>query len=166
MTSAIKKTRLELRGTLEEFTAADLMTANPLSIREDATLAEATRFLTDKGVSGAVVISEAGRPVGVISTSDILIHDREQLGRDELVPLPLDEDASLGDAGAINFAGGPTFVSEIMTPIVFTVRAEDPAYKVVEQMILLNVHRLFVIDDAGVVVGVISALDILRNLRR
>ena len=65
----------------------------------------------------------------VISTSDILIHDREQLGRDELVPLPLDEDASLGDAGAINFAGGPTFVSEIMTPIVFTVRAEDPAIR-------------------------------------
>src|SRR5262249_32019557 len=120
--------------------------------------------LTDKGVSGAMVISEAGRPVGVISTSDILIHDRERLGRNELMPLPLDEDTNLVDAA--NMAVGPTFVREVMTPIVFTVRADDPARKVIDQMISLNVHRLFVVDETEVVIGVISALDVLRTLAR
>jgi predicted transcriptional regulator len=160
--NAVMKHRLELRGSLDDFTAADLMTANPLSIREDATLGEAVRFLTDKGVSGAMVISAAGRPVGVISTSDIVIHDRERLGRSELMPLPLNEGARLGDAGTMRF--GPTLVSEVMTPIVFTVRADDAARKVIEQMIALNVHRLFVVDETDVVIGVISALDILRHL--
>jgi hypothetical protein len=28
-----------------------------------------------------------------------------------------------------------------------------------------KVHRLFVVDDAGTLVGVISALDVLRHLR-
>ena len=37
--------------SLKKMTAADLMTANPLSIRESATVAEGTRFLTDKGFS-------------------------------------------------------------------------------------------------------------------
>src|SRR5262249_32309797 len=59
---------------------------------------------------------------------------------------------------------GPPFVSEVMTPIVFTVRGDDSARKVVEQMVSLNIHRLFVVDEVGVVVGVISALDVLRRL--
>src|SRR5206468_12659328 len=58
-------------------TAADLMVPNPVSLREDATVHEAVALLTDKGFSGAPVIDEAGRPVGVVSRSDILVHDRE-----------------------------------------------------------------------------------------
>jgi predicted transcriptional regulator len=162
--AAVLKNRSNLHGSLDDYTAADLMTANPASIREDATLAEAVRFLTDKGVSGAMVISEAGRPVGVISTSDILIHDRERLGPSELMPLPLEVNASLGEPSKMTF--GPTIVSAVMTPIVFTVRAYDAARKVIEQMIAFNVHRLFVVDETEVVIGVISALDVLRVFAR
>src|SRR5262245_66598141 len=60
-------------------TAADLMTPNPLSIDEGATVREATAFLTDKGFSAAPVIDAAGRPVGVLSRTDILVHDREKV---------------------------------------------------------------------------------------
>jgi len=45
------------------------------------------------------------------------------------------------------------------------VGVETPASSVVEQMCQLNVHRLFVVDGNGVLVGVISALDVLRQLR-
>src|SRR5436305_15239213 len=62
---------------LKPVKAAELMTVNPVSIREDATLREATALLIDKGFSAAPVIDEAGRPVGVLSRSDLLIHDRE-----------------------------------------------------------------------------------------
>jgi CBS domain-containing protein len=58
-------------------TAADLMVPNPVSIRAGATVKEAAAFLTDKGFSAAPVIDEAGRPVGVLSQSDIVVHDRE-----------------------------------------------------------------------------------------
>jgi CBS domain-containing protein len=36
----------------------------------------------------------------------------------------------------------------------------------VEKMLALNVRRLFVVDDAGVLVGVVSAFDVLRGLGR
>jgi CBS-domain-containing membrane protein len=52
-----------------------------------------------------------------------------------------------------------------MTPVVFSVRPETPAAQVVEEIVAMRVHRLFVIDDTGVPVGVISAFDILRRLR-
>src|SRR2546423_1313011 len=60
-------------------TAADLMVANPISLRADANVREALVLLTDKGFSAAPVIDEAGRPVGVLSRGDLLVHDREKV---------------------------------------------------------------------------------------
>jgi CBS domain-containing protein len=158
------------RATLDARTAADLMTPNPASLRDKATVGEAIRFLTDKGFSAAAVIDEAGRPIGVLSRSDILVHDREKV---EYVPRTADfyereewsnvpdeewrEELTVQDVDR-------TQVQDIMTPIVFSVRPETPAAKVIEEMLAMKVHRLFVVDDTGVLVGVISALDVLRHL--
>src|SRR5260370_276046 len=67
-------------------TAADLMTANPVSIRERATVRDAVKLLIDRRVSAAPVIDEAGRPVGVLSQTDILVHDRERV--EHVAPAP------------------------------------------------------------------------------
>jgi CBS domain-containing protein len=58
------------------------MTPNPVSIREGATVREAVELLTGRGISGGPVIDEAGRPVGVLSRADILVHDREAVDCD------------------------------------------------------------------------------------
>ncbi|HXG10440.1 MAG TPA: CBS domain-containing protein [Gemmataceae bacterium] len=156
------------RLTLWADTAADLMTPNPISIREDATVREAIALLTDRGFSAAPVIDEAGRPVGVLSQSDILVHDRER----SLTAVPEYYDRSELSRGMEGLAQGPgagdidvTRVRDIMTPVVFSVPPERPAAKVVEEMLALKVHRLFVVDRDGVLIGVISAHDILRRLR-
>src|SRR5438132_13949757 len=52
---------------LHAATAADLMMPDPVSIRADASLKEAIALLIDRGFSGAPVIDEAGRPIGVLS---------------------------------------------------------------------------------------------------
>lgn len=146
-------------------TAADLMTANPVSLREDCTLKEAVAFLVDRNVSGAPVIDEAGRPVGVLTQTDILIHDREEV---EHIPAPeVDCGRPLPrdwwDSFQIERVD-TTPVRELMTPAVFCVAQETSAWGVIEQMRELNVHRLFVVDHNGVLVGVVSAMDIVRHL--
>ena len=55
--------------------------------------------------------------------------------------------------------------ARFMTPAVFSVTPGTPAIQVVEQILALNVHRLFVVDETNILVGVISALDVLRHLR-
>jgi CBS domain-containing protein len=152
--------------TLNARTAADLMTHNPLSIRENATVHEAVAFLVDRNVSGAVVIDDAGRPVGVLSQSDVLIHDRERVEYVEVAgevesgaPFP----RSAWDGFHVEKVD-VTPVSDLMTPAVFCVALDAPAEEVVGQMCALKVHRLFVVDDQGVLVGVISALDVVRHL--
>jgi CBS domain-containing protein len=57
-----------------------------------------------------------------------------------------------------------TTVRDLMTPAVFAVAPDSSAAEVVHEMLGLRVHRLFVVDDTGVLVGVISALDVLRRL--
>jgi len=52
-------------------TAKDFMTADPISINEDADLADAARLMTKHGVSGLPVINKAGKLVGIVTKSDL-----------------------------------------------------------------------------------------------
>jgi CBS domain-containing protein len=64
--------------TFNAETAADLMTPNPISIGQNATIEEAAAFLTDQRISAAPVIDDAGRAVGVLSRPDIVGHHRQE----------------------------------------------------------------------------------------
>src|ERR1044071_2159988 len=66
---------------LDAMTAEDLMTPNPISIHAGASAQEAVAMLTDRGFSAAPVIDEAGRPVGVLSRTDLLVHELENAAR-------------------------------------------------------------------------------------
>lgn len=154
---------------LKDRIAADLMSRAPVSIRVEATIPEAVAALTEKGITAAPVIDEAGRPIGVLSRSDLLIHDRER--SEYLTPVPeayeQEERAPREKQPREGFQivdVDTACVGDIMTPTVFAVGPEMPAQKVIEEMLKLRVHRLFVIDDQGVLIGVVSALDILRHL--
>lgn len=131
--------------TLRAETVAELMTTNPISLRDNAPVADAVALLNRKGFHAAPVIDETGRPVGVLSYTDILAHERRQ---DE-DPSPTSENICARD---------------LMTPAVFSLPADAPARRVVSDMVALSVHQLFVVDKAGVLVGVVSALDVLRRL--
>jgi CBS-domain-containing membrane protein len=158
--SQVAQVREATRLTLQADTAAELMSDNPISIRDDATIQEATELLTRRGFSAAPVIDLSGRPVGVVSRSDILVHDRERLSGPYLAP----DDADGPEVEDVR--RDPARVRDIMTPAVFSVTPATTAASVVEQMLDLNVHHLFVVDAHGVLIGVISTLDVLRRLRR
>src|ERR1041385_2081305 len=128
--------------TLTAETAADLMSPNPVSLRADATVREALALFTDRGFGAAPVIDGAGRPVGVLSRTDLLIHDREQArhawtvddtGWDE-PPTP-----SAHEGFSVEVVD-PTPIRDLMTPIVFAVSLQTPADRVVEELLALKVH--------------------------
>jgi CBS domain-containing protein len=138
------------RLTLAADRAGDLMAPNPVSIEADAPVAEAIALLTDRGLSAAPVIDEAGHPRGVISRDDILVHERERL--------------ATRAPGAAPAAPDPTRVADIMTPTVFSVPPDTPARAVVGQLLGLRVQQLFVVDGDGALIGSINTFDVLRHL--
>lgn len=134
------------------------MTTNPQSLRWDATVAEAAAFLSTRGYSAAPVIDEAGRPVGVVSRTDLLHLHGQKAVRLLAAPRECGNDGSEPDTG--------TPVRDLMTPAVFYVHADAPVAKEVSKMLALIVRRLFVVDGEGVFIGVVSAFDVLRGLDR
>ncbi len=164
------ETRPALPLALKAVTAAELMTPEPVTIPADATLQEAIVLLIDRHISAAPVVDRSGRSVGVVSRTDIVEHDRERVS----YARPALEYYTRGDLERA--AGEPlpagfqveradrTRVRGVMTPVVFAVRPEAPAEEVVRQLVSLDVHRLFVVDAQGLPAGVITTMDIVRNL--
>jgi CBS domain-containing protein len=155
------------RLVLDAATAAELMTPNPVSIAADATVKEAAAFLTDNGFTAAPVIDDAGRPIGVVSETDIAIHSRDDVPSAAGYPA-CHKRPELGPPRVVwtdVVDGIPTPVRRIMTPTVFSVTPETPAARVIEEMLAKHIHRLFVVGSDGVLVGVISTTDLVRRLR-
>lgn len=152
-------------------TVSELMTDNPLSIPATATVRDAVKLLTDHQFSAAPVIDEAGRPVGVISRTDLV---NRLMRADHLRSLEEDwfECGNLVSKEAIDsgryLAKNMEFITvvEIMTPTVICVAPHDSLELAIEQMLNHEIHRIFVADDDGVLVGVLSSFDILRQLKR
>jgi CBS domain-containing protein len=152
-------------------TAADLMSPNPISIRDTASVQEAIACLTDRAITAVPVIDKAGRAVGVVSRSDLLIHERERseipakpMASEEATAKYYEENNKLPN-GFHEHVVDPTRVIDVMTPAVFCIHPEAAARVVVEQMLGYQVHRLFVVDQGGTLIGTISAHDILSNLK-
>lgn len=151
--------------TLHAHTAAELMMPNPISLRAEAGVAEAFTLFTEKAIAAAPVIDEAGHPIGVISRSDLMVHEcehgRNRKGQPDYFFAPSAETADMPAEART----GKATVADLMTPAVFAVSPDTPVDRVISDMVGLHVHRLFVVDEDGVLIGVISTMDVLRRLR-
>jgi len=141
-------------------TARGLMTKNPVSISEHATLQDAAAFLTTRNISAAPVINDAGRPVGVLSRTDIIRFSSGVPEAPQMLGDFINEAKRLSNPTHRNSVS----VRQAMTPVVLSVDLDASLAEVCEKMLVGKVHRLFVIDVDGTLVGVISALDVLRCL--
>jgi CBS domain-containing protein len=165
--TAIAVPRLEKSLILQARTAEELMVPNPISLRAEADISEAFSLFTEKGITAAPVIDEAGHPIGVISRSDLLIHQYEH---EKQKGLSADFFAAPRFGSHTAFPEGKqrktaSKVFDLMTPAVFAVSPDTPVQRVVADMVGLHVHRLFVVDEDGALVGVISTMDVLKCLK-
>lgn len=141
-------------------TARTLMTHNPVSLNEHATLQDAAIFLSTRGISAAPVINDAGRPVGVLSRTDIIRFFDAALDSPQR---PGDFVNEAHELRASNCRRSVR-VRQAMTPVVLSVELDASWSDICEKMLANKVHRLFVIDVDETLVGVVSALDVLRCL--
>ena len=125
----------EEQRVLESTTAAEVMTAAPLTCSTFSTALEAVMIFRDADC-GAVPILEEGKPVAILTDRDIALALAEF---PDLVNQP---------------------VSEIMSPGVVTVAPEDNLGKVCEVLRTQAVRRVLVVDSAGRLLGIIGWADI------
>jgi CBS domain-containing protein len=144
----------------------DVMTRNVITVAPDCTLSELCRVLAEDDISGAPVVDHRGDLIGIVSKTDVL----RDLLSGRLVPgLPSDTLNFLGLAdvmsGAAEDSEDETFgqVVDFMTEEVETVTPDTPITEAARAMTSNRIHRLIVVEQ-GQVVGIITSLDLLKQL--
>lgn len=126
------------RNRLDDIRVRDLMTADPVSVRHGISVREAAAFLAARGIGAAPVVNDAGRAVGVLSRSDVLL------------------------AATAGVDAAP--VREVMTPAVIAVGPDGSTRDAADALVRHAVRRVFVVDEEGVPIGVVTASDLFRAL--
>ena len=140
----------------------DIMTANVISVTEDATLLEALRKLVDSKVSALAVLDSEGEPLGVLSEGDLM--QRAEIGTPKRRTGWLDFLLGGGARSAEDYVvSHGRKVSEVMTRGALTIGEDAEVSGAVDIMIARKVKRLIVVRDR-VAVGVVSRSDLLKAL--
>ena len=121
-------------------TVRDIMNKGVVSIRPEATLAEAVAILTQQHIGGAPVVASDGAVVGVIS---------------ELALIDVVFDCDAKEAR----------VSDYMTPEVHTVHPDDSLTRPAQLFALYSFRRLPVVED-GRLVGIVTRRDLMNYALR
>lgn len=160
-------------ATLEDLntcTAADLMSADPLTVYEGWSVKSLANFFVRHHISGAPVIASDNELVGVVSQSDLVKFETVEATDSEIDKLirtycgPYGPELSLEEKEKIKQRTHEhTTVNTIMTPEVLSVTTTTSAKAICEIMVKKDIHRIFVLENDKLV-GVISAMDILRKM--
>ncbi|MHA2101993.1 MAG: CBS domain-containing protein [Candidatus Hodarchaeales archaeon] len=117
------------------------MTKNVFKLDLPANLADATKIMLVKRIS-SLPITEKDKPVGIITTTDIL--------------------GLFSDQEKKKFLDPTTNIIEIMSSPVKTIHQNDRLRSAIDLMSDNKFHHLLVTDDEGGIAGVLSSLDIAR----
>jgi CBS domain-containing protein len=149
--------------TAGEKTVGEIMTREVTTIPAGATLQEVATLLTAKSISGAPVVDETGKMVGIISESDLLSEARRRSGLPHVAAFGvfiLPEET----LQRIYHNGATLLASEVMTRKVVAVSPDMPISKVGDLMVKSKVNRVPVVDENDNILGIVSREDVLRSL--
>jgi len=120
--------------------AADIMTANVITVKKDVVLTEAIALLLRWHISALPVVDDKDKMVGIISEID-------------LVNLTFDGNAA------------DTIVEEVMVTDIISFNPNTELADLVQTFSKKHLRRVPIIDK-GKVVGIVSRRDILREMLR
>jgi CBS domain-containing protein len=112
----------------------EAMTRTVLAVQADLTLERARKLFLERDIGGAPVVDDEGRPLGILSKTDLLR------------------------------AGAGTLVADAMSRNVLTLPELAPISEAAALLAAEGVHRAPVLSREGRVVGIVTVLDLLRWL--
>lgn len=155
-------------GPAENTPVSEVMTRSVVKVDPELDVEALTGIFLERGISGAPVVDKQGRPIGIVSKTDVLRDQFSRAGSVELDKLQLHRggvEAPLDPGLHVQPEPGPV-VRDVMTPLAFALPENASIARASALMALEGVHRVIVVNDAGGVSGILSALDVLRWLAR
>jgi CBS-domain-containing membrane protein len=153
--------------------AKDLMSDVMTTIPRDMGMQAAARWLSQIHISGAPVVDDQGRCVGVLSSSDFVAccaanHTPCTKHRAEANRGPCAfPDCVSSEWQMVNVAESvESLVCDHMTPDPATARPETTITQLARMMRDAHIHRLIIVDDQRRPLGIVSTTDIVAAVAR
>lgn len=146
---------------LRTLTVRDAMNKAVITVSAGDSMTQAGEVLRKHGISGAPVVDERGRLVGVLSARDFVPASATGANWCERVQELVQD-----------YPGGPYHVEErqrqsvrdVMSTAVQTVDDDLPLVAAARCLCLEHIHRVIVVDDDIRPVGILTSLDIVAAL--
>lgn len=165
--SHFKQDSLEL---LDHISLNEMMSKQVLTVYEGWSIRRLSQFFIKHAISGAPVIAADDELVGVVTQSDIIRFESHEPSEQEVKKLVSQFCGPFG--GAIDKeeirriqdkANDYCTVNSIMTPKVLALDINSSLTHAYKTLVKEDIHRVFVTEN-GILVGVISAMDILKKV--
>jgi len=143
-------------------TAKHIMTRDVVTIKKGASVEEALRLMACNRVSGLPVVDVDNRLVGIITESDLLL-------KGQFAPTPRDTEPpgifapKHGGITEAHRKAQAETVEQAMTKKVLWFEEDSLVSDIARAMVEHAVNRVPILRD-GVVVGIVSRMDIIRSL--
>ena len=131
-------------------TAAEVMTAPVVTVRDQARVSEAARLMAGQHIKRLPVVDAQGALVGVVSRLDVLATLASASQASDEVPQLA--------------AGTPHVASDVMFRDVPTVGPDTPLNEVLNKLVATPLRRVVVVDESRHVLGIIVDADLLARI--
>ncbi len=128
--------------------ASDVMTRNPVTLSGRESVASAVATLERHHITGAPVVENGNRLIGMLSLWDI-VRSRQAAGD------PMEPKRTVSDSAT---------VMDCMSPTVSGTSPDQLLVEVARKMCVAHWHRVPVVSSDGQLVGIISTMDVLAAL--
>jgi CBS domain-containing protein len=141
--------------------AKDVMTADVVTVAEDASVHEAIRLMLQRKISGLPVVDKSGTLVGMVTEGDFL--RRSELGTERHAPRWIEILVGPGKLAENYVHASGRKVRDVMTDKVHAVDEDAPLNEVVETMERRHIKRVPVLHGRTLV-GIVTRANLLRAL--
>jgi len=139
--------------------AEDIMSKDIVKVKPKDSIHRVSRILAENDTSGAPVVDDIGRIVGVISEHDIVAF----LSTFDMTKLEVMDSSNLPHLAHIYLQASAKPIEEIMMKEVVTADPDATIDQLAEIMTENNINRVPIVEK-GNLVGIVSRIDILRNI--
>ena len=140
----------------------EVMSKPAFVVGADTTLEVVAKMMLDNSIGGLPVVDDDGKVIGIVTESDFSAKEHAIPFSRIYAPQLFGEWMSKEGIEKAYQAARSITVDKVMTKSVVTVREDDNMAVAVNKMLEHRVHRLPVVDENNVPIGVVSRRDLLK----
>jgi len=158
----VKYTHRYLNPLPADKLVSEVMTRDVVTLNPEMSVQQAWNQMLKNYVKATPVVDPSGTVIGILTDEDLL----ERAGIQQRLSIAIRMDTNEINQELKTLENSPLIVKDVMTQPVITVLENETLGIATSRMVKSGLKRLPVVNDEGKLVGVLSRLDILRQVAK